>query len=309
MKILFVSSGNSYHGIIPFIKSQGESLTEKGVFVEYFAITGKSIFGYLQNFRPLRNKIKTGSYDVVHAHYGLTGLLCGLTFSKKPLVISIMGSDIYGEYNIQGKRRYKSYLIMFLTQLALLFADRIIVKSKNIEKFVPFKKKTTIIPNGVNFDKFKPTNDELNKNTVLFLADENNPRKNFQLASSAIELLNNNKINFVSPYPTDHVQIPHILNNASVFLLTSHNEGSPNVVKEAMACNIPIVATDVGDVKEIIGETEGCYLVSFDPNDVAEKIKRALKFGKRTKGRKNIQHLESSVVAQILIDTYNSIRT
>ena len=69
-----------------------------------------------------------------------------------------------------------------------------------------------------------------------------------------------------------------LLNACNLLLLTSTSEGSPQVIKEAMACNRPIVATDVGDIRELIGDTEGCYLTSFDPDDVAKKIKLALQF-------------------------------
>ncbi len=90
-------------------------------------------------------------------------------------------------------------------------------------------------------------------------------------------------------------------------MLTSYNEGSPNVIKEAMACNMPIVSTNVGDVKEVVGKTKGCYITSFEPEDVAEKIKLALEFGKRTIGRDDIKHLESSVIAKKIINVYKSV--
>ena len=74
-----------------------------------------------------------------------------------------------------------------------------------------------------------------------------------------------------------------------------------------MACNCPIVSTDVGDVKEVIGKTEGCYITSFDPKDVAEKIKMALDFGKRTNGRNHIKHLEINNIAKKIINVYEHV--
>ena len=98
-------------------------------------------------------------------------------------------------------------------------------------------------------------------------------------------------------------------NAVDCLIPTSKYEGSPNVIKEAMACNCPIVSTDVGDVKWVIGETEGCYICSFEPEDVAEKIQKALNFGKRTNGRQRIMDLglDSGSVAEKLHSLYREI--
>lgn len=307
MNVLFVSSGNSHYGIVPFIKSQGESLKEEGVSIDYFTIQGKGIKGYLNNLKLLKKHLKSKQYDLIHAHYGLIGVLCILTFSGKPIVLSIMGDDAYGKIGIDGKRAFSSYMVIFLTQIALFFADAIIVKSKNILTWVPYKRKTTIVPNGVNFNVFKPTNEVLARNTILFLADESNERKNFTLLKDALSIINDEKLFLLSPYPIKHHEFPMYLNKSSVFVLTSYIEGSPNVIKEAMACNIPIVSTDVGDVQEVIGNTKGCFIAQFDPKDVAEKIKSALAFGKRTTGRKDIEHLESGNIARKIIGIYKKV--
>jgi glycosyltransferase involved in cell wall biosynthesis len=86
-------------------------------------------------------------------------------------------------------------------------------------------------------------------------------------------------------------------------------EGSPNVIKEAMACNCPIVATDVGDIRWVLGETEGCYISSFDTKEFADKIRLALKYSEtvgRTNGMKRIQELglDSETIAKRIIDIY-----
>ena len=98
-----------------------------------------------------------------------------------------------------------------------------------------------------------------------------------------------------------------LMNGAELLLLTSFSEGSPNVIKEAMACNCPIVATDVGDIADVIKNTPGCYLTSFDPADVAEKIKQALAFGKRTNGRKKIRHLDNKIIAEKIVEVYKKV--
>jgi teichuronic acid biosynthesis glycosyltransferase TuaC len=91
--------------------------------------------------------------------------------------------------------------------------------------------------------------------------------------------------------------------------LTSLHEGSPNIIKEAMACNCPIVSTDVGDVRDVVSGTEGCYVTTYDPEDIAEKLKSALQFNKRTAGREKIQHLDSNIIAHKIISIYKTILT
>jgi teichuronic acid biosynthesis glycosyltransferase TuaC len=306
MKVLFVSSGNSRYGIVPFIHSQGESLKEIGLQLDYYSVVGKGIKGYINNIFPLRRQIKKGNYDIIHSHYGLIGLISLLSFTKNKKILSIMGSDISGIFDEKGKRKFKSYFEICLTQIAILFSNQVIVKSKNLYKTIPFKRKVSIIPNGVNFNIFKPNSSPLVKNKVLWLADPKKNVKNFKLLEDAIQFLPKN-IEIVCPFPIKHNDFPQFLNNSSVFVLSSFNEGSPNVIKEAMACNIPIVSTDVGDVKSVIGNTEGCFICDFDSRDLALKIHNALNFGKRTDGRNQINHLNSIDIANKLKCIYLKI--
>ncbi len=314
MNVLFISSGNSSYGIVPFIKVQGESLIENGINLEFYTVKGKGVSGYLKNLKNIRKISK--NHDIIHAHYGFIGLLVFIAFTGKPVVLSVMGSDAYGNFDKNGRRKTASYLGMFLTQLAILFSKAIIVKSVNLFKYIPFKNKTFIIPNGVNFTKFKTLNansckDELqvdkNKKNILYLADPKNPRKNYKLIQDAMKLVETSNVSLINPYPIKHKDFVKYINASDVFVLTSFNEGSPNVIKEAMACNCPIVSTDVGDVENVIKNTKGCFISSFDPKDFAANIDKALLFNKRTTGRADIQHLDSNVIAKRIIDIYKTL--
>ncbi len=159
MKILFVSSGNSKHGIQPLVLNQGESLRSHENSVEYFTIKGKGFFGYIKNIKFLKQYLKKHKFDIIHAHYAsFVGWVSILAASKIPVVISVMGSDAYGRYNLKGRRCLRSYPEMLLTQLIQPFASGIIVKSKNILGYIRRKEKTYLVPNGVNFKRFSPQN-------------------------------------------------------------------------------------------------------------------------------------------------------
>jgi glycosyltransferase involved in cell wall biosynthesis len=93
-------------------------------------------------------------------------------------------------------------------------------------------------------------------------------------------------------------------NASNVVILPSLHEGSPNIVKEAMACNVPVVAADVGDVSQLIGHTTGCTVCSHDVEAFAEALKRAIAHNGPTSGRHDIAHLERSMVAKQVITLF-----
>src|ERR1700754_2865509 len=99
---------------------------------------------------------------------------------------------------------------------------------------------------------------------MLFLGSKTKVGKNFPLVQAAVQQPGMECVDLVCPYPVSHTDIPRYLNEAHVLVLPSFMEGSPNVIKEAMASNCPVVATDVGDVKWVLGNTQGCFIASFD---------------------------------------------
>ncbi len=306
MKILFVSSGNHKNGISTIIFNQGESLRKAGIDVSYFTIKGKGLKNYIKNIFILKRYYRENKdrVDIVHAHFSLSAIVASLA-GIKPLVVSLMGSDVKANF-------IKKSLIYFYYYF---FWHETIVKSEDLKKSLSLKK-IHIIPNGVNFklyrpfDKFKALNKtgwDTKKKHILFAANPNLAVKNVSLAIEALKHLSVSdlELHYLKNIPNE--KTVYYYNAADIVLLTSLYEGSPNVIKEAMACNVPIVATDVGDVKEIIKGTEGCYVSGFDPKDVANKIKKALEFDNRTTGRKNIEHLRAEKVALKLIDLYKAI--
>lgn len=303
MKVLIVCSGNSEFGISPFIKEQGESLEKIGVSIDYFLIKGHGLFGYLKNLPRLNKQIKKIKYDLIHAHYGLSGMLSVLQ-RKIPVIITFHGSDINNSY------------IRKFSKIAMRLSSYNIFVHKSIKDKANATIKSSIIPCGVNLDNFQVINKskariEMHLNSeqkyVLFAGSFDNWVKNSELAFKVIKTLPEIEMIELKGYTRDQVCL--LMNAVNLLLLTSFSEGSPQVIKEAMACNLPIVSTDVGDVKEIIGDTEGCYICSYDPTDVAEKIKMALLFGKRTNGRKRIIELglDSDSIAKKIIDVYQEI--
>lgn len=304
MKVLFVASGRA--GIASdVVRNQGESLKAYGINIDYFLIYS-GFREYLNAIRKLRNAFKNGHYDLVHAHYSLCGFVAGLA-GCKPLVVSLMGSDIC----TSG----------FLRTLIRLFIrhkwTETIVKTRQMEELIGIDI-VHIIPNGVDIERFRPIPKEIarqhigykeTKRLIVFIAVKNRKEKNLNLATDAISHLNDNTIDFKHIHDVPNQEIPYYLNAADVMLLTSKREGSVNVIKEAMACNCPVVSTDVGDVRWVTGNTDGCFITSFEPEDVAQKIKAALNFRKKTEGRKKIFDLglDSDTIVRKLIVLYEKL--
>lgn len=306
MKVLFVRSYN--HGVDYITQRQAQSLEEKGIQVVFYNIVGTGLKGYFKNIIPLRKLMQTEKPELIHAHYSLSGIVATLTFTSKPIVVSLMGSDVLSTNKL---------IFLFTRFLSKFFWSQTIVKSDEMYNVLA-NQKAIVIPNGVDLNTFKPrpideTREKLNWSSsmlhVLFASDPNRPEKNYALTKAALDKVKEHipsiEVHFLKGLNT--LQMVDHYNAADLLLLTSNHEGSPNVIKEAMACNCPIVSTKVGDVANVINGTENSFLVNFKADEIAEKISQILKQKTRSNGRENIQKLSSEKTAERIIDLYSKI--
>ena len=302
MKILIVASFNKGF-FAPFILEQSEALEKMGQTVLFFGIQGHGIWGYVRNYKGLKRIIQDYKPDVIHAHYGLSGLLATLQ-RRVPVVTTFHGSDI------------NNPKVLPFSKIAMrLSAFTIFVSQKNVDIARPTKK-FALLPCGVNSDNFTevPIGEarlklqlEDTKKYVLFAGSFSNRVKNPELAQKAIALLKNVELIELKGYSREEVN--YLMHAVDVALMTSHTEGSPQFVKEVMACGCPLVSVDVGDVKEVTAGVEGCYIVSREAEEIAEKLQIALNFKGRTHGRERIMELglENRKVAETILGIYNNV--
>ena len=301
MKVIFLSSRSNQNGPKPVIMNQGGSIEALGVPIDYFPVLSNGPGGYIKTIRPLRKHIRKTRPDIIHAHYGLCGIIALLARRKQKLVVSFMGDDIVGSNRKDGSVSRRSRLFGRLnTFLSRNYYDFSIVKSKEMLARGTFNANVELIPNGVDLDIMHPgdrrearsrLNLDPERKIIVFMADPGRAEKNYSLARQAVERLDDGDVDLQAVYNKPFSELVHYYNAADLLLVTSFHEGSPNIIKEAMACNCPVVSTPVGDVEWVFGNTEGCYLASYDPDDVAAKIRQALAFGSRTRGRERIMEL------------------
>ena len=298
---------------VPFIREQVEALRAQGCECEYYHIKGKGMVGYLREVPKLCCAIRERKPDVVHAHFGLSCLVANLATRRVPVVSTYHGSDINNP-----KNRKFSKLAMWLS------AWNIFVSKRNVEIAQP-KKHWSLIPCGVNlplsWDELKTQKVEQltlnqwvegvldpNKKHMLFAGAFDNSVKDPELAKAAVALVDNVQLIELKGYTRN--QVNALMYSCDALLMTSRTEGSPQVVKEAMACGCPIVSVDVGDVAERTEGVSGCFVVkSREPRDIAEALEKALTFEGKTNGREKILEygLTNEQVALKIVDIYNRI--
>ncbi|NOU58416.1 glycosyltransferase family 4 protein [Marinifilum caeruleilacunae] len=301
LRVLIVCSGNK-KSISPFVKEQVDELIRAGLRVDVFPIKGKGLVGYLKNLFRFWKKIGNTTYDLVNAHYGLSGLLAGLQW-KLPVVVTYHGTDLY------------STKVRFYSKLAQVLSKKSIVVSPYMLPLLR-KNNAAVIPCGVDFTTFFPMdkstakkklNLSLEKKYILFSSAFDIDVKNYPLAQKAVDQLNDDSYELIELKGYNRDEVALLMNAAELALLTSFSEGSPQFIKEAMACNCPIVSTNVGDVKDVIANTKGCYLTSFELDDVSKHIAKAIDFNGKTDGRNRISHLQSDVIATKIIEVYETV--
>lgn len=299
MKVLFVASGNKKGAgqVNSFVQSQYDSLKAEGLEMVLFPVVGHGAMAHLRAAWQLRKIVRREKPDVIHAHYSIYGYVAAIAcfgLSKRPkIVVSLLGSF--------PRRDKKWRLVRFCVQHVW---SRTLVKSKRTKRQLGMD--VPVIPNGVNLDRFHPMDKaecrkQLGRNIdaerlestnldaahleetkyVIWCSNPERIEKNWKLAEDAVHLLESEildpkgfSVKLVPVFNKTPDLVATYMNAADCLLLTSWSEGSPNVIKEAMACNCPIVTIDVGDVNERLEGLDGCLVATIEHPVVNEETQR-----------------------------------
>ena len=325
-KIIFVHTGQIINGQVQtstFVKSQAESLA--GDYdIEWFLLENNtSPIKISAAIKALKKLVQNNStIQLLHAHYGsITAFIATQAAGNMPLIVSFGGDDLLGTVQPGLKWRIRETLAKQFSYYAARNANSIIVKSKNLKEALPKSTitKANIIPNGVNTELFLPGNKQAarvalglasDKKYILFNASKGNniPVKNRTLAEATIIVLQQkfpeSELLVVSGVPQQELVL--IMQASDALILTSLHEGSPNVVKEAMACNLPVVSVRCGDVEERLANTNTGGFFDYTPEKLANGLRKVFEYSGVYNGREEIfkQGLDHIATAKKVAKVY-----
>lgn len=301
MDVLTVTTDES----APFMRQQMTALEQRGVSFRTIAVDGsvdpaetRGPWQYAKVVPRVLRVARSGEFDLLHAHYGLTAPVA-VAQPWLPSVLSLWGSDVTGP-------------VAPISRLCAPHCDEVVVMSDRMARALGHR--CVVVPDGVDLDRFQPrprsgareqvgwTDAAVN---VLFPYSPRRSEKNYERARRIVDEVDDlleETVALRTVWGVPHERMPTYVNAADALLLTSRREGSPNAVKEAMACNVPVVATDVGDVRQRLEGVDPSYVRTTD-RGLLDALLTVILRGERSNGREaaHAVSLERSTAAILAV--------
>jgi glycosyltransferase involved in cell wall biosynthesis len=303
-------------GTPQFVARQAAFLRAAGVDVEVFHFEGLgNLLNYGTAWTHVRRLLKRKRFDLVHAQFGQSALMA--LPRRLPLVVTLRGDDLLGILDDDdGHVTLAGMMLQRFSQWVANRADAVIIVSAHMRQYLNGAP-VHVVPSGIDFDLFRPIPQAEARahlglpqegRFALFVGSPNLARKRYVLAQQAVTILSRTMpTQLLLGWNVAHGEIPFYMGAADVLIFTSMQEGSPNAVKEALACDLPVVSVAVGDVAERIQGIEGCELCPDErPEAIAAALERVLSRGRRIAGRDAVRHLDERAITRKVIDIYRT---
>ena len=318
IRICYVIPGEEAGSSMIFAKRDVEQIRRVGVSTKTFFLKTRTRPVLLaREWIRLRRELKLFQPHIVHAHYGtMTGFVTVLT-AAAPTVVTFRGAELNHELDISLLREKAGRV---LSLIAAVRASQIVCVSDELKRRLWWcQNKVSVIPSSVDLGLFrlqergdarKTLGWEEDQSIVIFYKGRNPMTKRIDRALATIdkarEMYGPIRLEVLDG-SIDPVRVPLFLNAADCLLCTSDSEGSPNIVKEAMACNLPVVSVDVGDVRQRMANVENCYIRARDPYDLANGLITVLRSHQRSNGRLHLAGVTNNVCRDQLLDLYRLV--
>lgn len=306
-----------------FIEQQIKALERIGLDIDVLYVNrredGMRIYASLPAL--LRKSVRRTKPHLVHVMYG--GIMSQITryaIRDRPVIVTFHGSDLLGQPFERPLRRLFAASGVLASRQAAKKCDGIVVVAEHLLERLPQnipRSRIQVIPCGIDLELFKPLDRKYCRKQlgwdqdafhILFQAT-GDPVKRPELASAAVECLREQGVKVELHYlrGVEYEQVPVWLNASDALLVTSHHEGSPTIVKESLACNLPIVSVPVGDIPRMIQGVEGCYLSASDALELAAKLQKVRMHTAGIAGCTRVDDISADHCADRLVQFYRQV--
>ncbi len=304
------------------VKLQEEALRKAGIHVDVLHLdrTGSGQRIYLTAYPKIKKTLLTGKYDLLHVQFGGVQAFLGALAAEKRCIVTYHGTDLHGGSPQTIWESLSYFLGVICSRYAARRSGASIVVAEHLLRYLGSNVEySCVIPTGVDYDRFFPTDKKKARNLiglktekryVLFNINNMDPVKRRDLAEKTMALLEKEipEAHLLTLSQVPFEKVPLFINASDVLLVTSDKEGSPNIVKEALACNLPVVSVDVGDVPDMIADVKNCSIVSREPEIIANALANIINSGADSDGREKRREIIDNVkVCQRIIEVYKTV--